>query len=182
MHTLAANIEKAESLRKLFYGSKSQRDGKSKIASEKPEKDRSTSRFDRSQIQCHKCKKFGHFQDQCTEQEPVRGRPEARQPQRPRGDSIDVALRRSARIGKKSGTSDGKWIAAMATELNQMSEKDREDAVESLKQALKEAYPEEWKQEWSDSSACDSEYTDDESDYSDQKSNRSSKGKASRRR
>jgi hypothetical protein len=177
VHTLAANIEKAESLRKLFYGSKSQRDGKSKIASEKPEKDRSTSRFDRSQIQCHKCKKFGHFQDQCTEQEPVRGRPEARQPQRPRGDSIDVALRRSARIGaKKSG--DGKWMAAMAAEFNQMSEKDREDAVQSFKQAFKETHPE----EWSESSACDSEYTDDESDYSDQKSNRSSKGKASRRR
>ena len=177
VHTLAANIERAESLRKLFYGSKPQRDGKSAIASEKPEKDRSNSRFDRSQIQCHKCKKFGHFQDQCTEQEPVRGRPEARQPQRPRGDSIDVALRRSARIGaKNTGISGGKWIAAMATELNQMSDKDREDAVESLRQAMKDT------EDFSDSSACDSEYTDDESDYSDQKSNRSSKGKASRRR
>ena len=57
-----------------------------------------------------------------------------------------------------------------------MSDKEREDAVEGLKQALKEA------EDWSESSACDSEYTDDKSDYSDQKSSRSSKGKASRRR
>ena len=69
-------------------------------------------------------------------------------------------------------------MAAMAAEFNQMSEKDREDAVQSFKQAFKETHPE----EWSESSACDSEYTDDESDYSDQKSYRSSKGKASRRR
>ena len=42
----------------------------------------------------------------------------------------------------------------MTTELNQMSDKEREDAVESLKQALKET------EDWSESSACDSEYTD----------------------